>query len=470
MGSCAFKPNHPRKCQLISQPVVSQAVFTKSKKYSGIHSQYTFTKVIGHGQFGTVREAFRGSDTEKKVYAVKSIPKKNFKNNSKSLKREFKIMRIINHVNIVRLYEAYEDQLFLHLVMENCTGGNIFERISQNGPFSEENASNLMKQLLETVEYLHSNNIAHRDLKPENLIYESVNSELIKICDFGTSIISSENNQLYSLVGTPYYLAPEVVNRSYSKSCDVWSLGIILYFILIGLHPFRGRTTKTVFTKALQGYSSIDTTEFSHLSDQVKDLLKKMLCPNDRRRITSKQALDHAWFKSDSSKTCVPHHVLNSVRKFNSDVKLWDLVLISLIGRLTISQIEDFCDSILSEIQKGRILADLQDLFRLLEDSGINEGKTYLESAGAAAEDMKKGEISLEELGKVLKKMKNDNNEEDVWRVFNELGFGEISSIQLEELLNIIKAKKLMASDIEKYSELGKETDLEYFKAFLMKL
>lgn len=470
MGSCASKQNRPRKCELISQPVVSQAVFTKSKKYLGVHSQYTFTKVIGHGQFGTVREAFRRSDADKKTFAIKSISKKNLQNNSKSLKREFKIMRIVNHVNIVRLYEAYEDQLFLHLVMENCTGGNIFERISQNGPFSEENASNLMKQLLETVEYLHSNNIAHRDLKPENLMYESVDSELVKICDFGTSIISSENNQLYSLVGTPYYLAPEVVDRRYSKSCDVWSLGIILYFVLIGLHPFRGRTTKTVFTKALQGYSSIDTTEFSHLSDQVKDLLKKMLCPNDRRRITSKQALDHPWFKSNSSKTCVPNYVLNSVRKFNSDVKFWDLVLISLIERLTISQIEEFCESIFSEIQKGKILANLQDLLRLLQESGINEGKEYLESAGVGNEEMKNGEISLEELGKVLKKIKNENNEEDVWRVLNEFGFGEIGVNQLEELLNIIKVKKLMACDLEKYSDFGKENDLECFKVFLMKL
>ena len=470
MGSCASKQNRPRKCELISQPVVSQAVFTKSKKYLGVHSQYTFTKVIGHGQFGTVREAFRRSDADKKTFAIKSISKKNLQNNSKSLKREFKIMRIVNHVNIVRLYEAYEDQLFLHLVMENCTGGNIFERISQNGPFSEENASNLMKQLLETVEYLHSNNIAHRDLKPENLMYESVDSELVKICDFGTSIISSENNQLYSLVGTPYYLAPEVVDRRYSKSCDVWSLGIILYFVLIGLHPFRGRTTKTVFTKALQGYSSIDTTEFSHLSDQVKDLLKKMLCPNDRRRITSKQALDHPWFKSNSSKTCVPNYVLNSVRKFNSDVKFWDLVLISLIERLTISQIEEFCESIFSEIQKGKILANLQDLLRLLQESGINEGKEYLESAGVGNEEMKNGEISLEELGKVLKKIKNENNEEDVWRVLNEFGFGEIGANQLEELLNIIKVKKLMACDLEKYSDFGNENDLECFKVFLMKL
>ena len=470
MGSCASKQNRPRKCELISQPVVSQAVFTKSKKYLGVHSQYTFTKVIGHGQFGTVREAFRRSDADKKTFAIKSISKKNLQNNSKSLKREFKIMRIVNHVNIVRLYEAYEDQLFLHLVMENCTGGNIFERISQNGPFSEENASNLMKQLLETVEYLHSNNIAHRDLKPENLMYESVDSELVKICDFGTSIISSENNQLYSLVGTPYYLAPEVVDRRYSKSCDVWSLGIILYFVLIGLHPFRGRTTKTVFTKALQGYSSIDTTEFSHLSDQVKDLLKKMLCPNDRRRITSKQALDHPWFKSNSSKTCVPNYVLNSVRKFNSDVKFWDLVLISLIERLTISQIEEFCESIFSEIQKGKILANLQDLLRLLQESGINEGKEYLESAGVGNEEMKNGEISLEELGKVLKKIKNENNEEDVWRVLNEFGFGEIGVNQLEELLNIVKVKKLMARDLEKYSDFGNENDLECFKVFLMKL
>ena len=470
MGSCASKQNRPRKCELISQPVVSQAVFTKSKKYLGVHSQYTFTKVIGHGQFGTVREAFRRSDADKKTFAIKSISKKNLQNNSKSLKREFKIMRIVNHVNIVRLYEAYEDQLFLHLVMENCTGGNIFERISQNGPFSEENASNLMKQLLETVEYLHSNNIAHRDLKPENLMYESVDSELVKICDFGTSIISSENNQLYSLVGTPYYLAPEVVDRRYSKSCDVWSLGIILYFVLIGLHPFRGRTTKTVFTKALQGYSSIDTTEFSHLSDQVKDLLKKMLCPNDRRRITSKQALDHPWFKSNSSKTCVPNYVLNSVRKFNSDVKFWDLVLISLIERLTISQIEEFCESIFSEIQKGKILANLQDLLRLLQESGINEGKEYLESAGVGNEEMKNGEISLEELGKVLKKIKNENNEEDVWRVLNEFGFGEIGVNQLEELLNIVKVKKLMARDLEKYSDFGNENDLVCFKVFLMKL
>jgi calcium-dependent protein kinase len=431
MGSCVIKQEKPKKCSLVSSPLSSKVEFSKSKKKLGIHSEYSFTQIIGHGQFGTVRAAVKKSDEDKKTIAIKSIPKKNFSNN-KPLRREFKIMTTIDHPNIVRLIDAYEDQLYLHLVMEMCTGGNIFERIVQQGPYSEVKASVVMKQLLEAVDYLHSNNIAHRDLKPENLLYTSPDSETIKLCDFGTSIKSSEKRQLISLVGTPYYLAPEIIERSYSKSCDVWSLGIILYFLLIGKHPFRGKTAKTVFQKASGGFTSVDLSEYSHLSHHVKDLLQKMLNPNDRRRISSKLALEHSWFLTEERKSGIFDFSLDLLKKINADRKVWNIFLDVLIRNLKEEQVDVVCEELGTINQDGVQEINAEKLAFILRKCGFDRVADDLDAKVCEIEGGFTGEVNLNDFGKVLKEVKKLDVEESFWIKSEQIGFKRLPAEETE--------------------------------------
>ena len=210
------------------------------------------------------------------------------------LRRELEIMSSLDHPNIVKLYETYEDELYVHLVMEYCSGGDVAERIVNNGNFSESQAAIIMEKLMGAVQYLHSHNISHRDLKPENFLYETKNANSeIKIADFGMSVKFGNNLRMKSLAGTPYYLAPEILKGPYTKSCDVWSLGIFMYFILSGTHPFRGFEIEDIFNKISAGKLKFEGGDWGNVSELAIDLIKKLLIIDTKKRISITSALCH---------------------------------------------------------------------------------------------------------------------------------------------------------------------------------
>jgi calcium-dependent protein kinase len=152
--------------------------------------------------------------------------------------------------------------------------------------------------LLQGVNYLHENGFCHRDLKPENIMLVDKESEEIKIIDFGLS--KSVNNTpfqvLHSAVGTPYYVAPEVLDHEYDKRCDVWSIGVTLYVMLCGYPPFRGKTTKQIAAKIRKGKLVFFDRDWGNISEEAKDLVKGLLTVDMKQRLTIREALDHPWF------------------------------------------------------------------------------------------------------------------------------------------------------------------------------
>lgn len=211
-----------------------------------IRECYDFIRVIGFGKFGVVREAIELNSAGKgSSVAVKSIPKKKLKGDMGLFMRELSVLQELDHPNIIRLYETFEDEKYFHLVMELCTGGDLLERIVVRGVFHEDEAADLMKKLILAVNHMHCCFISHRDLKPENVLYAG---DVVKIADFGISSKFGEDNdvKMTSIVGTPHYVAPEVLTRSYGKECDVWSLGVILYVLLSGKMPFDAEDVREV--------------------------------------------------------------------------------------------------------------------------------------------------------------------------------------------------------------------------------
>jgi calcium-dependent protein kinase len=189
-----------------------------------IRTVYKFKKLIGGGHFGTVRIAYRKTDPEKR-YAVKSILRESMKKDVAMLESEINILKELDHPNIVRFYETYIDYKYIHIVMQMCTGGELFDRIVKLERFSEKEAAELMKKILSAVQHLHERNICHRDLKPENFLFKNnkENAE-IKIIDFGLSKkFSKQETDMNTIVGTPFYVAPEVLSGKYDTQCDVWS-------------------------------------------------------------------------------------------------------------------------------------------------------------------------------------------------------------------------------------------------------
>lgn len=253
MGNCAAKPK--KEAQVPRPPSRHEKSCHFSTRNENILDHYVFQKTLGTGAFGIVRKAHHKRNPSQ-VVAIKSIAKKRFAGKSQIilLKREIENLIPLDHPNIIKLYESFEDSRFVHLIMEFCVGGELFERVSQSGHFSERDAALVIQDILKAIRYLHEQGICHRDLKPENFLYESCEEGAsVKLIDFGLSVRVSSNHEINSMktkVGTPYYVAPEVIFcDEYNYKCDLWSIGVIMYILLSGALPFGGETMKSILHK-----------------------------------------------------------------------------------------------------------------------------------------------------------------------------------------------------------------------------
>lgn len=255
---------------------------------------------IGHGHYGVVRKCMNRKTGE--WFAIKSIRKSKV-NRVDVLKRETDILKEVNHPNIIRLIEVHEDKKYLHLITELCTGGELFDRIisktqSPEGHFSEKDAANLVRCILDAIAYCHDEKqIVHRDLKPENFLYASHDEKSpIKIIDFGLSRWDVDPGSIMKTkVGTPYYVAPEVLRRSYTKSCDIWSIGVITYILLCGYPPFYGDSDTQIFDSVRAGRFDFPSPEWDTISSSAKDFICCLLKKDPNQRLTAKQAMQHKW-------------------------------------------------------------------------------------------------------------------------------------------------------------------------------
>jgi len=236
--------------------------------------------------------------------AIKIIAKKNVSENfKKNLAREIKILKQVDHPNIICLKDMYnsEDQFFF--VMELASGGELFERIVDKGMYSEDDAKNLIKRMIAALEYLHSKGIAHRDLKPENLLLQSKESDSeVKIADFGLSSIMSSQTLLQTACGTPAYVAPEVLkNEGYDTIVDMWSVGVITYILLCGFPPFYADSVKELLKVVVKAEYSFPSPYWDDISPQAKDFIKKLITAPSKR-MTASEAKSHPWLKTSGSK------------------------------------------------------------------------------------------------------------------------------------------------------------------------
>mmetsp|Transcript_28162 Transcript_28162/g.65145 ORF Transcript_28162/g.65145 Transcript_28162/m.65145 type:complete len:521 (+) Transcript_28162:165-1727(+) len=258
-------------------------------------------KELGHGHYGVVRKCMHRETKE--WYAIKSIRKSKV-SKIEVLKREIEILKEVNHPNIIKLIDVFEDQKYLHLITELCTGGELFDRIiakthSAEGHFSENDAAKLVNDILDAIAYCHDvKGIVHRDLKPENFLFlTKADDSPLKIIDFGLSRHDSQTNIMKTKVGTPYYVAPEVLKREYTKSCDIWSIGVITYILLCGYPPFYGDSDTEIFESVRVGRYDFPSPEWDDISQDAKDFIGCLLLKDPKSRLTAQQAMKHKWIK-----------------------------------------------------------------------------------------------------------------------------------------------------------------------------
>ena len=273
-----------------------------SYKTGSISKEYTLGKTLGSGSFGTVRSAIHKST--KQTRAVKILRKT--EQDEEKLFLEVNILSKLSYPNIMQIYEFYDDSTNFYIVSEFCKGGELFDMITSKGCFSEKEAAPIMKQLLSAICYSHKNHIVHRDLKPENILLESKddnnnNTPVIKLIDWGGARYFSKHKKMRKINGTPYYIAPEVLNEVYDEKCDIWSSGIILYILLCGYPPFNGETDQDILNNVKKGKFEFPDEEWSVVSHEAKDLINKMLTYTPLKRPSALECLNHSWFKANNT-------------------------------------------------------------------------------------------------------------------------------------------------------------------------
>ncbi|KAL6586296.1 Mitogen-activated protein kinase cpk1 [Orobanche minor] len=271
------------------------------RKTENLKELFSIGKKLGQGQFGTTFLCVEKSTGKK--YACKSIAKRKLLTDEdvEDVRREIQIMHhLAGHPNVISIKGAYEDAVAVHVVMELCAGGELFDRIIQRGHYTERKAAELTRIIVGVVETCHSLGVMHRDLKPENFLFVDQREEsLLKTIDFGLSIFFKPGEKYSDVVGSPYYVAPEVLRKRYGPEADVWSAGVIVYILLSGVPAFWAESEQGIFEQVLHGDLDFSSDPWPSISEDAKDLVRKMLVRDPKRRLTAHEVLCHPWVQVD---------------------------------------------------------------------------------------------------------------------------------------------------------------------------
>ncbi|KAK9914568.1 hypothetical protein M0R45_038340 [Rubus argutus] len=268
-------------------------------------AKFELGKEVGRGHFGhTCWAKGKKGELKGQPVAVKIISKAKMTTAIaiEDVRREVKILKALSgHKNLVKFYDAFEDANNVYIVMELCEGGELLDKIlSRGGRYTEEDAKIIVVQILSVVAYCHLQGVVHRDLKPENFLFTTKEEDApMKVIDFGLSDFIRPDQRLNDIVGSAYYVAPEVLHRSYSLEADMWSIGVITYILLCGSRPFWARTESGIFRSVLRADPNFDDTPWPTVSPEAKDFVKRLLNKDHRKRMTAAQALTHPWLRDE---------------------------------------------------------------------------------------------------------------------------------------------------------------------------
>ncbi|KFK30239.1 hypothetical protein AALP_AA7G235500 [Arabis alpina] len=313
-------------------------------------NQYTIGKLLGHGQFGFTYVA-TDNRNENRV-AVKRIDKAKMTLpiEVEDVKREVKILQALGgHENVVGFHNVFEDKNYVYIVMELCEGGELLDRIlsKKDSRYTEKDAAVVVRQMLKVAAECHLRGLVHRDMKPENFLFKSTEEDSsLKATDFGLSDFIKPGMKFQDIVGSAYYVAPEVLKRKSGPESDVWSIGVITYILLCGRRPFWDKTQDGIFNEVIRKKPDFKTTPWPTISNGAKDFVNKLLVKEPRARLTAAQALSHPWVREggEASEIPIDISVLNNMRQFVKFSRLKQIALRALATTIDEDELDDLRD------------------------------------------------------------------------------------------------------------------------------
>ena len=451
MGNCCVTPSTPsgkkhKKKSNKPNPFsndygsggASKLVVLKNPGGHKIKERYDLGRELGRGEFGITYLCTDVNTGEK--FACKSISKKKLKTavDIEDVRREVEIMKHMpKHPNIVSLKDTYEDDSAVHIVMELCEGGELFDRIVARGHYTERAAAFIMRTTVEIVQVCHQHGVMHRDLKPENFLFgNKKETSPLKAIDFGLSVFFKPGEKFNEIVGSPYYMAPEVLKRNYGPEIDIWSAGVILYILLCGVPPFWAETEQGVAQAIIRSVIDFKRDPWPKVSDSAKDLVKKMLNPDPSKRLTAQQVLDHPWLQNakKAPNVSLGENVKTRLKQFSVTNKLKKRALRVVAEHLSVEEVAGIKEAFetTDSGKKGKI--NLQGFKTGLQKLGHQIPDADVQIIMEAADVDGDGSLNYNEFVAVSVNLKKMANDEHLHKAFAFFDRNETGYIEVEEL------------------------------------
>lgn len=436
----------------------------KMKKYltkadrGTIEDNYKIISKLGKGSFGSVFKVQNIKTNE--IRALKVIKKTSiiYQDDDHKFLKEIEILIKLEHPNIIKIYEYYTDDINFYLITDYISNGELYNYVYKAKSFNERQTQYIMKQVLCAVNYLHLNNIAHRDIKLENILVEqeitSNDEQLlnVKLIDFGTSnYVKTENTNYFTVkVGSPFYMAPEVLNKKYNNKCDIWSCGVIMFMLLRGHPPFKGENQEELF-KSIQN-DIINYNEMTELSELAKELMSKMLERNVDLRYSADECLKHKWMKiynekSEVMKTEVVTSALNNISNYNATEKLQQATMAYIVHFISFNKEVEDLKTVFNEFDKNKDgLLTFEEIDHAFTRYCTNKGlqnftqKNKLIQILDEIDTEKTGYISYEQFLRISidqREILNENNLRSAFEKFDTNKDGKLSKEEIKNVLGI---------------------------------
>ncbi|XP_040988285.1 calcium-dependent protein kinase 10-like [Juglans microcarpa x Juglans regia] len=429
-----------------------------------IGDKYILGRELGRGEFGIT---YLCTDREtKEALACKSISKRKLRTgvDVEDVRREVAIMSTLpDHPNVVKLKATYEDNENVHLVMELCEGGELFDRIVARGHYSERAAASVARTIAEVVRMCHANGVMHRDLKPENFLFANKKEHSpLKAIDFGLSVFFKQGERFSEIVGSPYYMAPEVLKRNYGPEVDIWSAGVILYILLCGVPPFWAETEQGVALAILRGVIDFKREPWPQISDSAKGLVRQMLEPDPRKRLTAQQVLDHSWLQNAKKAPNVPlgDIVRSRLKQFSVMNRFKKKALRVIAEHLSVEEVEVIRDmfTLMDTDRDGKVT--YEELRTGLRKVGSQLAEPEIKMLMEVADVDGNGVLDYGEFVAVtihLQRMENDEHFRRAFMFFDKDESGYIESNELREGL----ADDSVETDTDVVNDIMREVDTD---------